>query len=186
MTLTLFWSVLQEATWQLLYFLSFGGYVLWSIFLINIVLWTLLMERYWYFSYIFPKTVHLVIDDWSKKAFQNMPSSWYAIKVKNMFMAQLQVKLNQHLHLLHTLVELLPILGLLGTIIAMIEMFEVLTLHGTGNARALAGSISKALITTLAGLMSAIPGMFLIALLQQKARLKLEQVADSLSITEQT
>jgi len=64
----------------------------------------------------------------------------------------------------------------------MIETFDVLNLYGTGNARALAGSISKALITTLAGLMSAIPALFISSLLQQQAEQKIEQLANKLPV----
>jgi biopolymer transport protein ExbB len=50
-------------------------------------------------------------------------------------------------------------LGLLGTVIGMIQVFNVLNLEGASNAAALSGGISKALITTAAGLCVAIPAM---------------------------
>ncbi len=43
----------------------------------------------------------------------------------------------------------------------MITTFEVISRFGTGNARALAGGISEALVTTQLGLMVALPGLFL-------------------------
>ena len=52
-----------------------------------------------------------------------------------------------------------PLLGLLGTVIGMIKVFTEIMAQGTGNASALAGGISEALITTAAGLMLAIPAM---------------------------
>ena len=54
---------------------------------------------------------------------------------------------------------LLPCWGLLGTVIGMIDVFTVIMLEGTGNAGVLAGGISKALITTAAGLSVAIPSV---------------------------
>ncbi len=54
-----------------------------------------------------------------------------------------------------------PLLGLLGTVLGMIETFQVISVFGTGNARAMAGGISVAMITTQAGLLVAIPGLLM-------------------------
>ena len=55
---------------------------------------------------------------------------------------------------------LAPLLGLLGTVIGMIESFEVVSVVGSmGDASVLAGSISKALVTTAAGLIIAVPAL---------------------------
>jgi len=60
---------------------------------------------------------------------------------------------------LGTIAAVAPLLGLLGTVIGMIKVFVAIELEGTGNAGALAGGISEALITTAAGLCVAIPAM---------------------------
>ncbi|RME81717.1 MAG: MotA/TolQ/ExbB proton channel family protein [Zetaproteobacteria bacterium] len=52
-----------------------------------------------------------------------------------------------------------PLLGLLGTVIGMIEVFQNISLVGVGKADVLAGGISKALNTTAAGLVVAIPSL---------------------------
>ncbi|TNF36852.1 MAG: MotA/TolQ/ExbB proton channel family protein, partial [Gammaproteobacteria bacterium] len=50
-----------------------------------------------------------------------------------------------------------PLLGLLGTVLGMVHVFADIMTHGTGNASVLAGGISQALMTTVAGLIVAIP-----------------------------
>jgi biopolymer transport protein ExbB len=50
-----------------------------------------------------------------------------------------------------------PLLGLLGTITGMIQTFQIMTLFGTGDPRLMASGISEALVTTMIGLMVAIP-----------------------------
>ncbi len=45
-----------------------------------------------------------------------------------------------------------PLLGLLGTVLGMIRVFRVIALVGVGNANALSGGISEALVTTAVGL----------------------------------
>src|SRR5690606_41371846 len=52
-----------------------------------------------------------------------------------------------------------PLIGLLGTVVGMIEVFNVISVQGVGKAGAMAGGISKALITTAAGLIVAIPSL---------------------------
>ena len=50
-----------------------------------------------------------------------------------------------------------PLLGLLGTVTGMIETFQSITLFGTGDPKLMAGGISQALMTTVLGLVVAIP-----------------------------
>jgi biopolymer transport protein ExbB len=59
-----------------------------------------------------------------------------------------------------------PLLGLLGTVTGMITTFDVITEHGTGDPKLLAGGISEALITTKLGLMVAIPTLLIGTLLR--------------------
>ena len=67
--------------------------------------------------------------------------------------------LEKYLNSLGTVAAVAPLLGLLGTVVGMIRVFTEITVQGTGNANALAGGISEALITTAAGLSVAIPAL---------------------------
>lgn len=69
--------------------------------------------------------------------------------------------IDRHLAVIAVLAGIAPLLGLLGTVLGMIETFDVISIFGTGNARALAGGISVALITTQTGLLVAIPGLLM-------------------------
>jgi biopolymer transport protein ExbB len=68
-------------------------------------------------------------------------------------------ELERYLTALGTIASISPLLGLLGTVVGMIQVFTVLMTEGTGHANNLAGGISKALITTAAGLFVAIPAL---------------------------
>jgi biopolymer transport protein ExbB len=63
-----------------------------------------------------------------------------------------------------------PLLGLLGTVVGMIATFQMITLFGTGDPRMMAGGISMALVTTVEGLVVAIPLTLLHSFLQGKAK----------------
>ena len=54
-----------------------------------------------------------------------------------------------------------PLLGLLGTVIGMIETFQAITLFGTGDPKLMADGISQALVTTMLGLITAVPLLFI-------------------------
>ncbi len=62
-----------------------------------------------------------------------------------------------------------PLLGLLGTVTGMIATFQAITLFGTGDPKLMAGGISTALITTVLGLVTAIPLLFAYTYISSKA-----------------
>ena len=75
------------------------------------------------------------------------------------------------------LAAIAPLLGLLGTVTGMISTFDVMAVSGTGNAKAMAGGISEALITTQTGLLVAIPGLCMKDFLARRARNLQQQVS---------
>ncbi|RJX65768.1 MotA/TolQ/ExbB proton channel family protein [Vibrio sinensis] len=68
-----------------------------------------------------------------------------------------QAQLEKGLSMLKLLAALAPMLGLLGTVTGMIETFQVITQFGNGDPKVMAGGISMALVTTVLGLISAMP-----------------------------
>ncbi len=67
--------------------------------------------------------------------------------------------LERFAEVLGTVASVAPLLGLLGTVVGMIETFEVIQEQGVGVVGSLAGGISQALITTMAGLSVGIPAL---------------------------
>jgi biopolymer transport protein ExbB len=67
--------------------------------------------------------------------------------------------MEKYLTTLGTIATITPLLGLLGTVVGMIDVFAAITAQGVGNPTVLAGGISKALITTAAGLTIGIPSL---------------------------
>ncbi|MCA9538007.1 MAG: MotA/TolQ/ExbB proton channel family protein, partial [Myxococcales bacterium] len=78
------------------------------------------------------------------------------------------------LEFMHWLVKVVsvvaPLLGLLGTVTGMIETFQSITLFGTGDPKMMAGGISEALVTTMLGLVVAIPLVLLHSAINNLAR----------------
>ena len=79
-------------------------------------------------------------------------------------------RLERFLSVLKVLAAVAPLLGLLGTVSGMINTFHVITAHGTGDPRLMAGGISEALVTTELGLAVAIPILIFSSLLGRRAQ----------------
>jgi len=78
--------------------------------------------------------------------------------------------LESGLPLIKVLYVVAPLLGLLGTVVGMIQTFQQITLFGTGDPRMMAGGISMALLTTVLGLVVAIPLTVIHSILQTRSR----------------
>ena len=72
--------------------------------------------------------------------------------------------------LLKLLAAVAPLLGLLGTVTGMIVTFQAITQSGGGDSRLMADGISQALVTTVLGLVVAIPLLFLHSLLASRSK----------------
>jgi len=79
-------------------------------------------------------------------------------------------KINSGLSLLKIIAMVAPLLGLLGTVTGMIIVFQAITIYGAGDPKAMAGGISSALVTTVLGLVVAIPTLLLHTMLSGKAK----------------
>ena len=90
------------------------------------------------------------------------------------------IEAHRFILVIKTLMAVLPLLGLLGTVTGMIEVFDVMAVAGTGNARLMAGGVSKATIPTMAGLVAALSGLYLVTFLEHKADAQIEVVEDRL------
>lgn len=86
-------------------------------------------------------------------------------------------RINRMLMFLKIIAVVAPLLGLLGTVTGMIITFQAITLFGTGDPKLMAGGISTALITTVLGLVVAIPTVLLHTLVSSRAR-RLTQVLE--------
>ena len=78
--------------------------------------------------------------------------------------------INAGLSLLKIIAMVAPLLGLLGTVTGMIIVFQAITIYGAGDPKAMAGGISSALVTTVLGLLVAIPTLLAHTVLSTKAR----------------
>lgn len=79
-------------------------------------------------------------------------------------------KLTRNLTFIKIISVVAPLMGLLGTVTGMINTFQAITLFGTGDPKLMAGGISQALVTTVLGLVVAIPMTLLFATLNTRSK----------------
>ena len=79
-------------------------------------------------------------------------------------------KLGRNLTIIKIISVVAPLMGLLGTVTGMINTFQAITLFGTGDPKLMAGGISTALVTTVLGLVVAIPMTLLYAILNTRSK----------------
>lgn len=79
-------------------------------------------------------------------------------------------KLTSRLTIIKIISVVAPLIGLLGTVTGMINTFQAITLFGTGDPKLMAGGISQALVTTVLGLVVAIPMVFISTILNTRSR----------------
>ena len=182
-------------------YFSPGGIVMIPIILTSLIMWALIIERLLYFRKAerddpdVKEAVELFngksLTDTSRglrtgvvRAFlkERIGDKKLDRSIPDLCAMRQRPHLRRYLSVIAVLAAVSPLFGLLGTVTGMITTFNVIALFGTGNARAMAGGISEAMITTQSGLLVAIPGLFMSAFLIRRAD-RLESRMDELIMT---
>lgn len=178
----------MDAVWNVLEYVEQGGWVMIPLGVTSVVLWLLVAERLGAFRSLTRGDISLqealrVLDGepvasdgsgmrrWLVDSFLAKRVGDVALDRQILRECSMRIRpaLTRSIAVIGVLAAIAPLLGLLGTVIGMIETFNVISIFGTGNAKALAGGISVALVTTQSGLLVAIPGLLASAALSRKA-----------------
>ncbi|MEC9408294.1 MAG: MotA/TolQ/ExbB proton channel family protein [Pseudomonadota bacterium] len=149
--------LLLDAQEAIANFFGSGGVVLLLIAALTFVMWVLLFERFVYCLFFFKRDLKRALAAWRQRTDQ---TSWYANAVRMKLISEMRVSIEQNLRLIKVMIALCPLFGLLGTVTGMIEVFTVLSVTGGGDAKSMAGGVSRATIPTMAGMVAALSGLF--------------------------
>jgi len=142
---------------SLFQFFQRGGDVLYLIFLLGVVITFLMFEKIWYLRFEHNSVVASIVDAWETR---KEKTSFNSLAVREMMISEATLKINKNVDLMKVCVVVAPLFGLFGTITGMIEVFYLLAVTGGGDAKAMAGGVSKAIIPPMAGLAVALIGNF--------------------------
>jgi len=159
-------------------FIERGGDVLWGLAAVVIVMWTLIIERFWYLFTEHRRRVEKVKGGWESR---QETRSWHAHQIRRALISEVKSGLNKGLPLLQACVGLCTLLGLLGTVTGMITVFETMALTGSSSARLMASGVSKATLPTMSGMVAALSGLYFSVWLQNRAKREAEELADELT-----
>lgn len=156
-----------------------GGPLMYWIAALTFVMWTLSFERVWYFKGSLKGDVQRSLDAWEARKERK---SWNAHQIREAMISRMSDKIQQNMDMIATLIAMCPLMGLLGTVTGMIEVFSVLATTGGGDAKQMAGGVSRATIPTMAGMVSAISGLFINTYLTRIAERENQLFADHLTM----
>lgn len=159
-------------------FMELGGDVLTLIAITILAMWVLIVERLIFYRTELPDMARVIQDTWEGRAERR---SWRAHRIREAMISRFSMSANRSVAVIQTLVALCPLLGLMGTVTGMIEVFDVMAISGTGNARSMAAGVSKATVPTMAGMVGALSGVFLITMITRTVANRVESLEDDLT-----
>jgi biopolymer transport protein ExbB len=146
--------------------LELGGPLVGMILVIAFFMWVLLFERLYYLFAVFPGDQRAALREWYGRRER---TSWYAEQSREALTGRLGSMLMRNFSLIGTMIKVCPLLGLLGTVLGMLEVFDALAATGSNNPRSMAAGVSKATVSTLAGMVVAIVGLLANTIFERRA-----------------
>ncbi|MFK4752636.1 MotA/TolQ/ExbB proton channel family protein [Oceanobacter antarcticus] len=141
---------------EVILFLERGGEVVYPIMGVIFLLWAYLIERILYVFAVHPRRRSAALQEWQAR---NNKHSWASQQIHQELIANLTMGLDSGFSTIRMFIAICPLLGLLGTVTGMIEVFDVMVQMGAGSPKPMAAGISKAILSTVAGMVGAISGL---------------------------
>jgi len=160
--------------------LQLGGDILLLIIVMAAIMWALILERLVFLFFIFPHKQKLLASLWLQR---DGMSAWHTAQFRQLLVSRVHREMSRNLALISTIVKICPLLGLLGTVMGMLEIFDALAVTGNNSARTTAGGVSKATVSTMAGMVVAISGLMISNYLIDKAQAMKLRFLESLSVS---
>jgi biopolymer transport protein ExbB len=155
-----------------------GGPVVNWIFIACVLMWAIVLERYWYFRKRLPEDTARMMVEWQARTNR---FSWASQHIRTAMISRLNSAMSSNLNILRVLVPMCPLLGLLGTVSGMLGVFDAMAARGSADARSMASGVSEAMICTLTGLAVSITGLYPVYYFKRRVRMETERLADKFS-----
>ena len=159
-------------------FLTDASIIFWGIMALSLLMWWTISRCYLQYicQYSALSTHYQALwQDWQGQ------SNRLALAVRDGYISELESLLTRKLILVRTLTGVLPLMGLLGTVDGMIDNFSVLS-DNLGVSALFSHGIAQALLTTLAGLVTGLSGLYFSHSLQKRANLLTLDLAEKLVV----
>lgn len=156
-----------------------GGPFVALIFAAGVLMWTIIIERFWYFWRVLPQQAKELQQTWDSRTEH---TSWCARQIRQAMISRLNVAMSSGQHVMQVLVPMSPLLGLIGTVVGMLEVFDSMALRGNADARSMASGVSQAMICTMTGLAVSITGLYPVHYFRTRTARETELLADKFGL----
>jgi biopolymer transport protein ExbB len=155
-----------------------GGPVVDWIFVACVLMWSIVLERWWFFSRTLKAEASRAVALWRARPEKH---SWRSRQIRAAMISRLNGAMNSGLGVLRVLVPMCPLLGLLGTVSGMLSVFDAMAARGSADARSMATGVSEAMVCTLTGLAVSITGLYPVYYFRRRVRMETELLAEKFS-----
>ncbi len=139
---------------DLMYYMDKGGVIMYILLGLNIIGFTTMIVKFIQFLMAKSKSNRIVSD--VHDSFRGRNTDAESALGRDL-LAEKMVRYEKGLSTVRIIASIAPLLGLLGTVIGVLAAFEAISKQGLGDPSVFASGISLALITTVGGLVVAIP-----------------------------
>ncbi|MCY4656032.1 MAG: MotA/TolQ/ExbB proton channel family protein [Gammaproteobacteria bacterium] len=145
----------MELYHSIIRFFELGGDVLYLIAITTLLMWSLIIERIYYFIAEHRNVIRVATETWEAR---DERRSWTARVIREALVSEASTRIRGSMPIILTCITLCPLLGLLGTVTGMIQVFDAMATQG-GNARSMAAGVSAATIPTMSGMIASLSGI---------------------------
>ena len=139
---------------DLMYYMDKGGVIMYILLVLNIIGFTTMIVKFIQFLMAKSKSERIVSE--VHESFRGRSTDAESVLGKDL-LTEKMVRYEKGLSTVRIIASIAPLLGLLGTVIGVLTAFEAISKQGLGDPSIFAAGISLALITTVGGLVVAIP-----------------------------
>ena len=154
-----------------------AGGVLWLLLLLAVVLWTHIVERYWYFFFVYPKAQEIALRRWKRYEKAELRA---ARRARAQIVAGVFAETHRSVGFIQSLVTVMILLGLFGSVGGVMKVLDAAALGGSAGQQRIAGGILSAAVPLLAAGALVLVAIFFMRALNDRADRETRLLADRL------
>lgn len=164
------------------FFAGFGdlfaaGDVIWVLFLLAVFLWTLIIERYWYFYFSFPGAQEIALRRWSRYTKADLRT---ARRARRQIVEEVFSETHRSIGFIQTLVTVILLLGLFDSVTGLMSVLYAMPVGGIAGQQLMARGIAAAAVPVIASGSLVLVALFFTRALRDRADVETRLFADRL------
>ncbi|HEX7965492.1 MAG TPA: MotA/TolQ/ExbB proton channel family protein [Gammaproteobacteria bacterium] len=154
-----------------------AGGILWLLLLLAVALWTLIVERYWYFFFVYPQAQEIALRRWKRYSGADLKS---ARRARKQIVASVFGETHRSVNFIQSLVAVMFLLGLFGSVGGLMRVLDAQTLGGAAGQQRVASALIGAAVPVLAAGALVLVALFFTRALRDRADRETRLLADKL------